>query len=291
MAGSVQTPVRQPRSAAAACRTRRRSRRRPDCAGDPPVTAVPAGAWRRAAFALFAVSAGTNVPTPLLIVYRERLDLGPDVLTALFGAYALGLVPALFLAGPASDRFGRKRLVLRRHGAGRPRLAAARRGGLLAAAARDGPGAAGRGERDRLQRLRRLAHRPVGGRRRPGGRAAGGRGDDGRLLARAASCRGCSREYGPAPTTLPYLLHVVLVRRGAGRGRDPAGDGAGARQGRGPGGARPARPSRRPAGAARRARPDVGVGVRLPHRRRRGGAAARADGRAAGAAHRRAGRA
>jgi len=54
-------------------------------------------AWRRAAFALFAVAAGTNVPAPLLLIYRDTLHLSPDVLTAVFGVYAAGLVPALFL--------------------------------------------------------------------------------------------------------------------------------------------------------------------------------------------------
>ncbi len=64
-------------------------------------------AWRRAAFSLFAVAAGTNVPTPPLLVYRDTLGLSPDVLTAVLGADAAGLVPALLLAGPASDRLGR----------------------------------------------------------------------------------------------------------------------------------------------------------------------------------------
>ncbi len=68
--------------------------------------------WRRAAFALFAVAAGTNVPTPLLLIYRDTLGLSPDVLTVVFGVYAAGLVPALFLAGPASDRLGRRKVVL-----------------------------------------------------------------------------------------------------------------------------------------------------------------------------------
>ena len=68
--------------------------------------------WKRAVFALFAVAAGTNVPTPLLLVYQERLDLSPEVLTALFGFYAAGLVPALFLAGPLSDRLGRRRVAI-----------------------------------------------------------------------------------------------------------------------------------------------------------------------------------
>lgn len=61
---------------------------------------------------LFAVAFGTNVPTPLLLTYRERLDLSATTLTALFAVYALGLVPALLLAGPASDRLGRRRVVL-----------------------------------------------------------------------------------------------------------------------------------------------------------------------------------
>ena len=69
-------------------------------------------AWKRAVFALFAVAAGTNVPTPLLLVYQEQLDLSPEVLTALFGCYAAGLVPALFLAGPLSDRLGRRRVAI-----------------------------------------------------------------------------------------------------------------------------------------------------------------------------------
>ncbi|MBW3628614.1 MAG: MFS transporter, partial [Gemmatimonadetes bacterium] len=76
------------------------------------MTTADARTWRRAAFALFVVAAGTNVPTPLLLIDRDTLDLGPDVLTAVFGCYALGLLPALAVAGPLSDRFGRRRVVL-----------------------------------------------------------------------------------------------------------------------------------------------------------------------------------
>ncbi len=60
---------------------------------------------------LFAVSFGTNVPSPLLLRYRETLDLSGTEVTAIFGIYAAGLLPALFLAGPASDRFGRRAVV------------------------------------------------------------------------------------------------------------------------------------------------------------------------------------
>ena len=61
---------------------------------------------------MFSVAAGTNVPTPLLLIYRDRLDLSPEILTAVFGVYAAGLVPALLLAGPLSDRLGRRKVVL-----------------------------------------------------------------------------------------------------------------------------------------------------------------------------------
>lgn len=66
------------------------------------------GLW----FGLFAVAFGTNVPTPLLLAYRERLDFSAVTLTMLFAVYALGLVPALLVAGPASDRRGRRAVVL-----------------------------------------------------------------------------------------------------------------------------------------------------------------------------------
>lgn len=66
------------------------------------------GGWRGVWLVLFAVAYGTNVPTPLLLMYRERMGLSATVLTAIFGVYAAGLLPALLLAGPASDRFGRR---------------------------------------------------------------------------------------------------------------------------------------------------------------------------------------
>lgn len=62
--------------------------------------------------AVFAVAFGTNVPTPLLLVYRDTLGLSATTLTGLFGVYALGLVPTLLLAGPASDRRGRRGVVI-----------------------------------------------------------------------------------------------------------------------------------------------------------------------------------
>jgi predicted MFS family arabinose efflux permease len=63
-------------------------------------------------FGLFTVALGTNIPTPLLLVYRRTLDLSDADLTAIFGCYAIGLIAALTVSGAASDRFGRRALVL-----------------------------------------------------------------------------------------------------------------------------------------------------------------------------------
>src|SRR5689334_6355626 len=96
------------RAAAPAARPAGSVRRVPD--------ATPQRSTRRwldaLTFALFSVALGTNVPTPLLLVYRRTLGLSAADLTAVFGCYAIGLIAALTVAGPLSDRFGRRVLVL-----------------------------------------------------------------------------------------------------------------------------------------------------------------------------------
>lgn len=71
-----------------------------------------ARAWRRPALAMFTVGYGANQFVPLLAVYRRTLALSDTSATAIFGVYALGLIPGLLLAGPASDRHGRRRLMI-----------------------------------------------------------------------------------------------------------------------------------------------------------------------------------
>src|SRR5215207_3885286 len=169
--------------------------------------------WKRAVFALFAVAAGTNVPTPLLLVYQERLDLSAEVLTALFGCYAAGLVPALLLAGPLSDRLGRRRVAI-------PGIVLSALASLAFAAA---------GDSLSLLFLARFAQGVVSGVVFSVGSAwvgelslASGEEAGGRRAAFAMTAgfslgpltSGLLGQYAPAPTVLPYLLHAVLATVG-----------------------------------------------------------------------------
>lgn len=64
------------------------------------------------AIALFGVAFSTQAPSPVLLFYTTDLGLSATQLTVFFTAYALGLVPALLLGGPYSDRHGRKNVVV-----------------------------------------------------------------------------------------------------------------------------------------------------------------------------------
>lgn len=169
--------------------------------------------WKRAVFALFTVAAGTNVPTPLLLVYQERLDLSAEVLTALFGCYAAGLVPALLLAGQLSDRLGRRRVAI-------PGIVLSGLASLAFAAA---------GDSLTLLFTARFLQGVVSGAVFSVGSAwvgelslAAGEGAGGRRAAVAMTAgfslgpltSGLLGEFGPAPTVLPYLVHAVLVAVG-----------------------------------------------------------------------------
>lgn len=71
------------------------------------------GSGRRAlALALYAVAFGTNVATPLFLIYEQELDLSRWTVTALFAIYPIGLAPALAYAGPASDVLGCRVVVV-----------------------------------------------------------------------------------------------------------------------------------------------------------------------------------
>ena len=162
-------------------------------------------------FALFTVALGTNVPTPLLLVYRDTLQLSESDLTAIFGCYAVGLILALSVSGAASDRFGRRALVL-------PFGVVAGLVSLLFIPA---------AESLPLLYAGRLLQGAVSGvvfsvanawlqelAGPEGQQSAATRGAVSTSLgfAIAPAMSGLLAQYGPAPTALPYLLHVgVLV--------------------------------------------------------------------------------
>ncbi|WP_194906069.1 MFS transporter [Catenulispora rubra] len=71
----------------------------------------PKETWARAALALTAVGWGANQFAPMVLLYREKLGVSASAGEAIFGLYAAGLVPGLLVAGPLSDRVGRRPVV------------------------------------------------------------------------------------------------------------------------------------------------------------------------------------
>lgn len=86
-----------------------------DAGAEPSATDAPRGthprAWLAACGVLFAVAWGGNEFTPLLVLYRLE-GLSAQSVNVLLAAYVLGIVPALLVGGPLSDRLGRRPLLL-----------------------------------------------------------------------------------------------------------------------------------------------------------------------------------
>ena len=162
---------------------------------------------RRVGVLLFAAGWGANHFSTLLVVYRRELGLSPAALGILFGAYALGLVPGLILAGRASDRWGRRTLVL-------PASLVA-----IAASAALAFGAHGFGV---LMAGRLLYGLGMGSAMSPGSvwlqeLSPPGTGARRATLALSAGfglgplVAGVLAEFVPAPMVLPYLVHIVVM--------------------------------------------------------------------------------
>ena len=166
-------------------------------------------AWQRVGLLLFAVGWGANHFVPLLLVYRARLALDAAALALLFGMYALGLVPGLLLAGPISDRRGRRAVVLPAAcvalaasavlGAGGDSYAA-----LLAGRLAYGLGAGAAMSAGTAWLVEQSRDAPASGPRRATIALSAGFG-----LGPLVS--GVVGQYAPAPTVLPFAFHIALL--------------------------------------------------------------------------------
>ncbi|WP_084161669.1 MFS transporter [Nocardia sp. BMG51109] len=75
-----------------------------------PAAGTAPRAWWGVAAAMFAIAWGGNEFTPLLVMYKNH-GLSVTTVDVLLFDYVLGIVPALLIGGPLSDRYGRRRLM------------------------------------------------------------------------------------------------------------------------------------------------------------------------------------
>ncbi|NKY45554.1 MFS transporter [Nocardia cerradoensis] len=76
----------------------------------PARVATAPRVWWGVAAAIFAIAWGGNEFTPLLVMYKND-GLPVTTVNLLLFEYVLGIVPALLIGGPLSDRYGRRRLM------------------------------------------------------------------------------------------------------------------------------------------------------------------------------------
>ena len=195
----------------ARCRARWRSGARADRGG---------ANWLGAGLAASLAGWGANQFTPMLLLYRSQLGLSAAIVEAMFGLYAIGLIPGLLVGGSASDRIGRRPvvasalvlsmigggvLIIGAHGAGW--LFAGRLVVGLASGSAFSAGAAW---------IKELPAPPYEIRAAGGGRAAGRQRDEvGSLLARWwQACRRSGRRC--RPRSLPAAAGAHGLRAGTG---------------------------------------------------------------------------
>jgi predicted MFS family arabinose efflux permease len=68
--------------------------------------------WMPVAAVLLVAGWGSNQFTPMVLVYQRTLGLSTGTLEAMFGFYALGLIPGLLVGGGVSDSRGRRPVVI-----------------------------------------------------------------------------------------------------------------------------------------------------------------------------------
>jgi MFS family permease len=64
------------------------------------------------AMATLVLFMGATIPTPLYGLYQEVFSLSSVSITLIYAAYAIAVVPSLFIFGPLGDQIGRRRILL-----------------------------------------------------------------------------------------------------------------------------------------------------------------------------------
>jgi MFS family permease len=177
--------------------------------------ARPGRQWLRVAGVLFAVGWGANQFSAMILAYRHHQGLSTATTEAIFGIYALGLIPALLIGGPVADRWGRARvawpaaatsmvatvvLVVGAHSVDLLFL-----GRFLAGVASGAMFAAGTAWVKELS----VAPYDPGGTEQSGARRAAVALSLGFGLGPVVA--GLLAQWGPDPLVLPYVPHVVVV--------------------------------------------------------------------------------
>lgn len=172
-------------------------------------TRVDVGArkWLLVAAGMFAVAWGGNEFTPLLVMYRLEHGFSAVVVDTFLFAYVLGIIPALLVCGPLSDRVGRRPVML-------PATAVAAAGSILIALGPDSAAllftgrvlsgiALGIGMAVGGSWLKELSVGSGAGARRAAMSLTAG-------FALGAGAAGVLAQWAPWPTHLAYVVHVAI---------------------------------------------------------------------------------
>lgn len=161
------------------------------------------------AYTLFMVMVGPNVPSPLYELYRKNWHLSAGMITLLFATYPLVLLPCLLLVGPLSDRVERRTILV-------PGLVIAEAGSMCFAlahaiawlfVARALQGIAVGSTIGTLTAMLVELHPQQQRHEAPvlASLAVAAGGAVGPVLA------GILAQYAPHPTSIPYLVHLLLL--------------------------------------------------------------------------------